>query len=166
MSGGTQVVGHLFNDRTSLVLAVRDNIPYVAYLGASLGDVVIDDSILPRGVVGGGFDHEVVPALVPLPSHGWTGLPGLEVSRDGGVLPLDLRVANQEQPSDGNAVVFTMRDTNHGVSADIAVGLTPQNVVTLSARVVNQGATALVVNAMHLCVPVSGNARFFRVLVR
>ena len=150
------MVDHLFNDRTSVVLAVRDGIPHIAHLGAALGDVAIEESVLPRGVLGGGFDHEIVPALLPLPSHGWSGLPGLEVSRDGVVLPLDLRV--HEHDGTTNSRVFSMRDATAGVIAHVEVSLTAENVVTVSSRVVNDGNSPLVVNALHVCIPVGGHA--------
>jgi alpha-galactosidase len=158
MSGGTQVVDHLFNDHTSVVLAIRNGVPYIAHLGASLGDVLIEPDILPRGVMGGGFDHEVIPALLPLPAHGWQGLPGLEVRRDGVVLQLDLRIVDHMRSADVNGRVFTMHDERHGVIVDIVVALSAQNVVTLSTRVVNNAATPLSVDALHVCVPVAGDA--------
>ena len=158
MSGGTQVVDHLFNDRTSVVLAVRDGIPFVAHLGAPLSDVTIEAGVLSRGVVGGGLDLEVVPSLLALPAHGWSGLPGLEARRNGSVMPVDLRVTDHMRLSDRDARVFTMHDGTHGIIVDVVVALTPQNVVTLSTKVTNTADTALSVDALHVCIPVAGDA--------
>ncbi len=158
MSGGSRVVDHIFNESTSVVLAERDGIPFVAYLGASLGDVVIEDDIVPRGVTGGRLDREIVPALIPLPAHGWVGLPGLQVSRRGVTLPLDLRIVDQQSLDNGASRVFTMNDAAHEVTVQVVLALTPQNVVTVSARVSNRGTDPLSVDALHVCIPVGGHA--------
>ena len=158
MSGGTRVVDHLFNDHTSVVLAVRDGIPFVAHVGAPLGDIIIEETVFSRGVTGGGFDHETVPALVPLPAHGWAGLPGLEVSRNGSVLPLDLRVAERGRDARRDSFVFVSTDDAHGVLVETSVALTHSNTVVVFVRVVNRGTTPLAVNALHVCIPVGDHA--------
>ena len=158
MSGGIRVVDHIFNEHTSVVLAERDGTPFIAHLGAPLGDVLIEEDIVSRGVVGGGLDHEVPAALIPLPSHGWTGLPGLQVRRNGATLPVDLRIIDHQSTDNGATRVFTMDDTVHGVTVDIVVTLTPQNVVTVSARVSNHGTDPLSVDALHMCIPVGSHA--------
>jgi len=168
MSGDIQVVDHLFNNDTSVVFATRDGVLYIAYFGASLGDVHIDASVLSRGVMGGGLDTEVVPGVFPLPSQGWTGLPGLEASCHGKNLPLNLtcsfsfahhKLKSSSAPAlVDNASSFALHDEQHGVSIDLIVRLDSSNALVMSARITNTGDTPLTINAASLCIPVGSHA--------
>lgn len=158
MGGDAHVIEHIFNHATSVMCAVRDDVPYIAYLGDSLGEETLTHAIFHRGVMGGGLDTEIVPALISLPAHGWMGLPGVEVSRNGTQIALDLRYESHQHDISDNSLQFSLKDSAHDVSAELTVHLHPSNVVVLSMRVTNDGHSPLTVNSAHLCIPIGQQA--------
>ena len=159
MSGDTEVISHLFNEHTSVVFAARDNVLFIAHLGASLGAGDIEPSTLSRGVMGGGLDHEIVPAVMPLPMQGWTGLPGLDLSRESQHLHLDLRYASAGWGGAENSTRFILRDVKHAVLVELTATLHAENVLTMSARIINDGDSSLTIHGAHLCIPVGAQAQ-------
>ena len=164
MSGAIRVIDHIWNEHTSVIVAARDEILFVPYIGPSLCDEEefyefrIDPTHFARGVVGGGLDIEVTPALIPLSSQGWTGTPGLEVSRNGTVLPLDLRLTETSWEKEIDETYFVLTDALHKVSVEILLSLKESNVFTIDAIVNNLGDGVLTVNSAHINVAVGSQA--------
>jgi alpha-galactosidase len=164
MSGAIRVIDHLWNEHTSVIVATRDDILFIPYIGPSLctadefDDFRIDPMFFARGIVGGGLDIEVTPALIALPSQGWTGAPGLEVSRDGRALPLDLRVTETSWDKGIDELFCVLADATHGVCAEVLLSVKESNVFTIDATVKNLTDGTLEVSATHFNVPVGGHA--------
>jgi alpha-galactosidase len=164
MSGAIRVIDHIWNEHTSVIVAARDEILFIPYIGPSLCDEEefyefrIDPTHFARGVVGGGLDIEVTPALIPLPSQGWTGTPGLEVSRDGTALPLDLRLTETSWEKEIDETYFVLTDAVHKVSVEILLSLKESNVFTIDATVNNLGDGVLAVNSAHINVAIGSHA--------
>ena len=158
MGGEIDIVGHLHNDNVSVVFATLNEVLFIAHLGHPLDDQELDPSLFSRGVVGGGLDAEVVAGIIPLPSQGWMGLPGLEVSREGDRLPLDLRFVDLLQAEPLNQLVFSLEDWRHEISVKVKVRLHSSGVVQFSTRVINNYFEPVSINSVHTCLPISGHA--------
>ena len=164
MSGAIRVIDHLWNEHTSVIVAARDDILFIPYIGPALcaadefDTFRIDSSFFARGIVGGGLDIEVTPALIPLPSQAWTGTPGLEVSRDGALLPLDLRLANTSWDREIDELFCVLTDATHNVSVEVLLSLKETNVFTIDATVKNLSDETLAISAAHFNVPVGDHA--------
>ena len=162
MSGDIQIYDHIWNGSTSVVLASRDGILFVAYFGAKLygsdeNGAAINASLLSRGVLGGNLDTEVVPALIPLPSQGWTGLPGLEVSRNGQPLSLDLRVSSLEWEGPFNESMCVLHDSAHNITVRVSISVSEVGVVVIDASVLHLADGEIVINSAHFNVPVGSH---------
>jgi alpha-galactosidase len=164
MSGAIRVIDHLWNEHTSVIVAARDDILFIPYIGPSLcsadefDDFRIDSSFFARGIVGGGLDIEVTPALIPLPTQGWMGAPGLEVSRDDVPLPLDLRLTNTSWDKEIDELFCVLTDAAHNVSVDVLLSLKETNVFTIDATVKNLTDGTLAISTAHFNVPVGDHA--------
>ena len=162
MSGDIQIYDHIWNGSTSVVLASRDGILFVAYFGAKLygsdeNGAAINASLLSRGVLGGNLDTEVVPALIPLPSQGWTGLPGLEVSRNGQPLSLDLRILSLEWEGLFNESMCVLHDSAHNITVRVSISVSEVGVVVIDASVLHLADGEIVINSAHFNVPVGSH---------
>lgn len=153
-----RVLGHLWSDQTGLVVASRDGQPYIAHLGEPLGPGDVDPAILSRGVVGGGLDVEVVPALVPQPSRGWTGRPGVELRGVNG-LPIAVALTLADASSVDDTVSFTLDDDRSGVQLTVAIHLEESGTIRVATRLDNTGTTPLHVDAVRVCIPIGAVAR-------
>lgn len=163
MSGDIQIFDHIWNGSTSVVLASHKGILFMPYIGPALCDadeygIDIDPSLFGHGVVGGGLDTETVPALIPLPSQGWMGLPGLEVVRNGQVLPLDLRIMDLSWEAPVNETMCTLHDSKHDVTVEIFFSLTDAEVLTIRTSITNLGENDIAITAAHLNIPVGSHA--------
>jgi alpha-galactosidase len=164
MSGDIQVIDHIWNEHTSVVVAARDGILFIPYIGHSLcdeeefEDFRIDAALLSRGIVGGGLDLEVTPAVLPLPSQGWTGTPGLEIVREGKLLPLDLRLKETSWEREIDETCCTLHDAAHNISVEVLLSLKESNVFTIDISVQNKSDSSIVINAAHINIPVGDQA--------
>jgi len=156
MGGEINIVGHLHNDNVSVVFATLNEVLFIAHLGRPLGDADLDPTLFSRGVVGGGLDNQVVAGLLPLPSQGWMGLPGLEVSRWGERLQLNLQFVSVEDL--GNSMTFVLYDYRQAVSVSITARLHFSGVLVFSTRVSNEDSEAISIQSVHTCLPIGGYA--------
>lgn len=151
------VLGHLWSDQTSLLVASRDGQPYIAHLGEPLGPSDIDPALLSRGIVGGGLDVEVVPALVPQPSKGWTGTPGLELRGADG-RPVAASLTLGDATSTDGTVSFTLVDDDHGVRVVVTITMEDSGTIRIESILQNIGSGPLHVDALRVCIPVGATA--------
>ena len=156
MGGEIDIVGHLRNDNVSVVFATLNDVLFIAHLGRPLGDEELDPSLFSRGVVGGGLDTEVVAGIVPLPSQGWMGLPGLEVSRWGERLQLNLQYVTVKELSD--SLKFILADHLEAITVTVTARLHHSGVVVFSTQVSNEDTEAVSINSVHTCLPIGGHA--------
>jgi alpha-galactosidase len=164
MSGDIQVIDHIWNETTSVVVAARDGILFIPYIGTSLcteeefDDFRIDTTFFSRGIVGGGLDIEVTPALLPLPSQGWTGTPGLEVMRNGVLLPLDLRLTETSWEREIDETCCTLRDATNNISVELLLSLKASNVFTIDLLLKNDSDNAVHIISANLNISVGDHA--------
>ena len=164
MSSDIRVIDHLWNETTSVVVAARNGIVFIPYIGPSLctadeyDTFRIDTAFLSRGVVGGGLDLEITPALVPLPSQGWAGTPGLEVWSDGRILPLDLRLQETSWDREIDETCCILHDALNNISVEVILSLKESNVFTVALSVQNTTNSVLNIICAHISIPVGSHA--------
>ncbi|MFE9202892.1 alpha-galactosidase [Micromonospora sp. NPDC007230] len=181
---------HLRRARTSLVLDARGpGLPRIVHWGTDLGPLPADDlpalvdaTIAP--VVPSSFDAPTVLSLLPEPSAGWSGRPGLAGHRDGrdwstafrldgldvadvaDVAPEPSRVAgggaavrvsgDEREPDGAGAARVTVRaaDPGAGLSLTVELTLDPTGLLTLRHRLRNDGDRPYEVRELTPVLPV------------
>ena len=154
---------HLRAAGVSVVLDTHDDrLPAVLHWGADLGELDADalaglatataPTLLPSSP-----DVPVRVSLVPEPSTGYLGRPGLVGSRHGRDWSPRWTVTAVEQ--DGNAVEYRAEDAASGLGLVIEVELTPQGLLRTRAAVTNTGADDYVIDELTVALPVPRRAR-------
>jgi alpha-galactosidase len=145
----------------AVVLDARGpGLPHVVHWGADLGDLseaqltALADAARP-GVVSSTYDEPTDLTLLPMPSDGWPGRPGLLGHRDGAAwspafVPTDVTVG-----PDGAAVVA--EDPLAALRLTVEVRLEPSGVLRLRARLRNLGDPYALL-ALRLTLPLPAEA--------
>ena len=153
----TLIIGHLHNDMTSIVIATDGSIPFIAHLGAALGDVDIDSVLLSRGIAGGGLDIEVRTTMFPQSSSGWMGRPGIEAHRpDGSPVPFRFLMHRSHRTDD--RIAMELLDEENAAELNIDVQLLPSGIIEVLSSITNRGDSPLILTALRLTFPVGDNA--------
>jgi len=157
-----QVLTHLrargTNDEMSSLVIVGDGgVPSIAYWGTDLGEAPLNSLLFSRLVPGGALDAEAPLSLVTEARRGFTGMPGIECTRDGRGLVPQFTLSTSEITA--SSARFLLHDTVAELSLDIVVTVHDGGVVTIGAAVVNDGRSIVNVNALRLSVPVGAHAR-------
>ena len=158
----TEVLTHLRAHGTdgavsSVVIMGDGGIPSIAYWGADLGDGHLDARHFARLVPGGALDTEAPLAIVTEARRGYTGVPGIECSRNGKqVLPqFEMHTAEITDTS----ARFLLNDEVAQLSLDIVITVHEGGVVTIGAAVTNTAESAVSLDALRISVPVGSEAR-------
>jgi alpha-galactosidase len=154
---------HLRAAGTSLVLAFDSGEAQIAHWGADLGDALPDLGLLAPPIPHSALDVPVAAGLLPQPSSGWIGRPGLRGNRTGdaglrgfGFSPA-LRVVSAETPGDGTAEIV-QRDEDAGLEVRTALRLNPGGLLELTHTLVNTGSTPYQLDELGAVLPVPGDA--------
>lgn len=149
----TRTLAHLRNGTTSVVVASHDDVPFIAHLGADLGEGDIDTYSLSRAILGGGLDHVSLPWLVAEPSRTWMGHPGLQCRRGAGG-PIMTRLRMHDCIVAGESCAIILRDDVAGVDVRVRIALARSGAVTIDASCMNLSGDDLALDALAVCVPV------------
>ncbi|MFF5181236.1 alpha-galactosidase [Micromonospora sp. NPDC000316] len=154
---------HLRRARTSLVLDARNpRLPRVVHWGGDIGDLddddlrqLVDATVPP--VVPSSFDEPTVLSLLPEPSAGWSGRPGLAGHRDGRDWSTAFRLDGVDVHDDGSsAAELTVRasDAASALSLTIEITLDPYGLLTVRHRLRNDGDGAYELRELTPVLPV------------
>ena len=149
-----RVIAHLRNQHCSVVVAVGSGAPFIAYLGAALGEGELPAELFHRGVTGGGLDNEVFPWLVAEQVRGWMGRPGIQIRRSGPPLFVSFAVADVR--SSEHACEIDLEDSLNGVKVCATIILEQSGCVVVTAKCMNTGSTPFDLDALTITVPISG----------
>ncbi|MFC8298737.1 alpha-galactosidase [Micromonospora orduensis] len=154
---------HLRRARTHLVLDARGpGLPRVVHWGGDVGDLddeglrQLTDATVPP-VVPSSFDEPAVLSLLPEPSAGWSGRPGLAGHRDGRDWSTAFRLdgLDVDQPADGPArVVVRASDPAAGLALTIELTLDERGLLTVRHRLRNDGDGAYELRELTPVLPV------------
>ncbi len=157
-----QVLAHLrahgTDDTSSSMVIIGDGgMPVIAHWGADLGDGHLDARHFSRLVPGGALDAEAPLAIITEASRGYTGVPGIDCSRDG--QHLVPRFEMQSAEITDTSALFVLHDDVSQLTMDIVVSVHTGGVITIGASVTNNASSPLSLSALRLCVPVGASAR-------
>ncbi|MET7880518.1 alpha-galactosidase [Micromonospora profundi] len=154
---------HLRRARTSLVLDARGpRLPRVVHWGGDVGDLDADglrhlsDAAVPP-VVPSSFDEPPVLSLLPEPSAGWSGRPGLAGHRDGRDWSTAFHLDGLDADDTGTgAAGLTVRasDPAAGLSLTIEITLDPHGLLTVRHVLRNDGDGAYELRELTPVLPV------------
>ena len=162
---------HLRASGISLLLDCRaPGLPRILHWGRDLGELdqhALEELTLALVApqVSNTMDAAVPLAVLPEPSGGWAGTPGLELHRDGSAVNTRFDVVDlecTEHVGDDHAttrVVVHAEDHLEMVGLDIEIELSGSGLVRQRARVTNLAPHVLQVDALVLTLPVPDLAR-------
>ena len=104
-----------------------------------------------RAVAHGMLDAGEVLSLLPEPSAGFTGAPGLLLNRAGVQLATQLVLASAE--AEAGQALFVLRDETQDVRVDLHFALGDQGVLQAFAELINEGGSELSVERLALSLP-------------
>lgn len=152
----------LHRDGTALVLHLpAHGLPAVVHWGADLGplDDAAADALLratSRQTPPGTLDAAWRLPLLPQESDGWSGRPGLLVTRAG--VPVYPRWESSVDRPDGATAVVTAADAANGLTLRTRVEVGAGGLVVLDHELVNDGADRLEVGWLEATLPVPKTA--------
>ena len=153
---------HLRRDGTSVVLDLAARpAPVIVHWGADLGDAPAETltslaaAHLPQRV-SGGLDRTARLDLLPTPSAGWTGTPGLEGHRDGAAFAAHLTTTAVEPREHG--VTVRTADDEAGLAARHEIDLLPGGLLRRRLTLRNTGATPYSVQSLLTTFPIPWDA--------
>ena len=148
---------HLRGGRVSLVIDTDDGVPQVLWFGADLGD--IDESTvraaLGRPVTIASQIHEAPLSLLPEPSRGFTGHPGLRGQRDR--LDWSPRFEFDSYQLGFDSFTGTCRDPLAGLKIEMALRFgTPTNdVLVVEYTLTNEGDSPYSLDELLVTLPLA-----------
>lgn len=146
------VVAHLRNNLASVLIAEHKGVPFIAHLGGPLSSGSIDTYLLQRGVLGGGLDIEVQPALIAEPSAGWMGRAGIQC-RIGDERTLSTTLRLLDTVVDDTSATLSIVDTKHPITVTLRLVLDSTGVITITPTVHNGGHQHLALDALRVMIP-------------
>ncbi len=154
---GREVLAHLTDGTTSVVVVGDGGMPEIAFWGAALGSADLDPALFVRPVVGGGLDVDPPVGLVTEASAGWFGRAGIEVYRQGGrdAAPR-FRVTSCE--ADSARFVVELDDVHAALHLSVELSLDAAGVLTAAAALRNDGPDPLHVEALRISLPLPERA--------
>lgn len=145
-----------------MVIGIPDaTLPRILYWGADLGDLpleALDDLALASHSDPGDSSLYVSEAgVLPLPSEGWLGRPGLTGSRGGRSFAPQFSTAVHEVadlPLGGSRLVSTSIDTETRIEVGTQIELHPSGLLRVRATVTNRDSSTYVVDTLTPVLPV------------
>lgn len=153
------VIEHLRSDAVDVVVDVSTGVPVIRHWGSPLGPggSIPDDGRILLGSI------DVVPAVstVPLHGDGFPGRPGLAGHRRGGrhwAPRFEYREHEVESSSAGQQLRSSAVDVVAELRIDTTLSLSADGVLTVRARVVNEGDSPFMLDAFSTSIPMPAPA--------
>ena len=139
----------------SLLLDLRDGDARVAHWGADLGAEAPDLAPFSPPIPPSSFDQPTPVSLIPQPSRGWRGTPGIAGDRAGGAFSPRFVVqdASLEQAESGQRAVLAMSDDASALRVETVITLHDGGLLTVDQTLTNLGG-GYTVAAVDVCLPI------------
>ena len=149
---------HLHDERLSVVISTRGNVPAIVYWGNFLGESPLQQNMFERAVLGGGIDLDPPLGIVPQHHDGWLGNPGFEgCFPDGsGSFPHFVITSSSNTT---NSADFTLRDSGLDLGLQIGIEIHASGVLTISGAFTNRGSLPYLLHALRFALPVPPRAQ-------
>jgi len=148
---------HLRGEHTDLVIDESFGVPVIVHWGASLGNIDPGSvtSALARPLVAGALDVVAPVSVIPEHGSGFQGRPGLAGHRQGGTAWAPRFQAHEVAHIAGGVVVVALDSV---AALRLTTTIVLGDVLTVQARVTNEGTTRYLLDALHPTVPVPAHA--------
>lgn len=152
---------HLRNGGVSVIVDGNAfGLPSIVYWGSDLGKDIGDDVLeniariaKPEGV-SGGLSISPRLTLLPQPSHGWQGTPGISLFRPkSGEFSFKLDLYSISK-IDQNSLTIKGGDKEGGVSFVLEMKVTNSGLLSQKINITNEGQSELYVNNVYLSFPI------------
>jgi len=149
---------HLHDERLSVVISTRGNVPAIVYWGNFLGESPLQQNMFERAVLGGGIDLDPPLGIVPQHHDGWLGNPGFEgCFPDGsGSFPHFVITSNADTNTTAD---FILRDAGLDLDLKISIEIHTSGVLTISGAFTNRGSLPYLLHALRFALPVPPRAQ-------
>lgn len=148
----------------SLLLDLRDADVRVAHWGADLGENGdrLDPALFTASSAHSAFDEPVPVSLIPQPSRGWRGTPGIAGDRDGRAFSPRLKMQDAhlevEDPAGTQRARLVLSDEASALRVDITLTLDATGMLLVEESVTNTGDDEYTLAALDASLPVPGQA--------
>lgn len=149
---------------SSLLLAFDTGEPQIVHWGADLGESIPDLSVVGLPIAHSALDFPVTAGLLPQPSSGWLGRPGLRGSRrnqngePGFAFSPALRLTEVRPAADGRAVRLSQEDRLAGLRVISDLHLHRAGLLEISHELHNLAETPYELQELAIVLPVPAEA--------
>ena len=144
---------HLHDERLSVVISTRGNVPAIVYWGSFLGHSPLQLNLFMRAILGGGIDLDPPLGIIAQHHDGWLGNPGVEgCFPDGsGSFPHFINSSSANTTTSAN---FTLRDAELNLDLQISVDIHTSGVLTITGTLSNRGSLPYLLHGLGFALPV------------
>lgn len=149
---------HLHDERLSVVISTRGNVPAIVYWGSFLGEKPLHQNLFMRAVLGGGVDLDPPLGIIAQHHDGWLGNPGVEgCFPDGsGSFPHFIVSSSTNTTTSAN---FTLRDAGLELELQISVEIHTSGVLSITGALSNRGSLPYLLHSLRIALPVPPRAQ-------
>ena len=149
---------HLYDERLSVVISTRGNVPAIVYWGSFLGENPLHQNLFMRAVLGGGVDLDPPLGIIAQHHDGWLGNPGVEgCFPDGsGSFPHFIISSSTNTTTSAN---FTLRDADLELELQISVEIHTSGVLSITGALSNRGSLPYLLHSLRFALPVPPRAQ-------
>ena len=157
MAANNQLL-HLHDERLSVVICTRGNVPAIVYWGSFLGENPLHQNLFMRAVLGGGVDLDPPLGIIAQHHDGWLGNPGVEgCFPDGsGSFPHFIISSGTNTTTSAN---FTLRDADLELELQISVEIHTSGVLSITGALSNRGSLPYLLHSLRFALPVPPRAQ-------
>lgn len=152
-TGLTPAQLYLRHSGTALLVDFSTGEPALLHFGADLGPDLPDLSLLRDPVPHSALDTPVTLGLIPQPSSGWRGRPGLRGHRNGRAFSARLRLVSVAGGGAGSAVI-TQADPDAGITVRTEIRINDGGLLQLRHSLTNDGPDTYFVEELAAVLPV------------
>lgn len=149
---------HLHDERLSVVISTRGNVPAIVYWGSFLGENPLHQNLFMRAVLGGGVDLDPPLGIIAQHHDGWLGNPGVEgCFPDGsGSFPHFIISSSTNTTTSAN---FTLRDAGLELELQISLEIHTSGVLSITGALSNRGSLPYLLHSLRFVLPVPPRAQ-------
>ena len=149
---------HLHDERLSIVISTRGNVPAIVYWGSFLGHSPLHQNLFTRAILGGGIDLDPPLGIIAQHHDGWLGNPGFEgCFPDGsGSFPHFVITSNANTTTSAD---FTLRDARLDLDLRISIEIHASGVTAISGAFTNRGSMPFLLHSLRFALPVPPRAQ-------
>ena len=149
---------HLHDERLSVVISTRGNVPAIVYWGSFLGEKPLHQNLFMRAVLGGGVDLDPPLGIIAQHHDGWLGNPGVEgCFPDGsGSFPHFIISSSTNTTASAN---FTLRDAGLELELQISIEIHTSGVLSITGALSNRGSLPYLLHSLRIALPVPPRAQ-------